>query len=200
MDKDLSLSWRAPIARAMKEPEQSSDVELVWRSFLDLLERTVPPGRPTEAGSDLSAAEAAVLADGSVGLTVSAETTARALGRTAIRWANLLMNSVGAAEAARMIGVQESRVRQRLANRTLYGFKHEDTWRVPRFQFYDNRLVPGVAAVFPHLSDTITPVAVETWFTIPTMELVLEDQPMSPRDWLVAGSDPAVVGRLAAFL
>ncbi len=200
MDKDLSLAWRAPIARAIKEPEQSSDVELVWRSFLDLLERTVPPGRPTEVGSDLSAAEAAVLADGSVGLTVSAETTARALGRTAARWASLLLNSVTTAEAAGMIGVQESRVRQRLANRTLYGFKHEDAWRVPRFQFYDDRLVPGVATVFPRLADTITPVAVETWFTIPTMELVLDGQPMSPRDWLIAGGDPTVVGRLAAFL
>ncbi len=193
-------SWRAPIARAIKEPEQSEDVALVWRSFLRFLGRTVPAGRPVEPGADLSVAEAAVLARGSTGLDVSSATTARALGRTAARWAGLLTDSANAAEAARLLGVQESRVRQRLADRTLYGFKHEGVWRVPRFQFYHDRPVPGVAAVFPRLPDTVTPIAVETWFTTPTMELVSGDHALSPREWLITGGDPTAVATLAAFL
>lgn len=195
-----TTSWRAPIARAIKEPEQSDDVALVWRSFLRFLGRTVPAGRPVEPGADLPVAEAAVLARGSAGLDVSPATTARALGRTAARWADLLTDSANAAEAARLLGVQESRVRQRLAARTLYGFKHEGAWRVPRFQFYHDRPVPGVATVFPRLPDTVTPIAVETWFTTPTMELVSEDQALSPREWLIAGGDPTTVATLAAFV
>lgn len=195
-----ALSWRAQIARALKEPERSGDVTLVWHSFLDVLARTVPAGRPAEAQSDFSDEEAAVLARGSAGLDVSSAATARALARTAARWVDLLRDSGGAGEAARLLGVQESRVRQRLADRTLYGFKHEGAWRVPRFQYYRDGLVPGVAAVFPRLPAAITPVAVGTWFTTPTMELVAEGRPMSPRDWLTAGGDPSVVGNLAELL
>ncbi len=85
-------------------------------------------------------------------------------------------------------------------HRTLYGFKHEGAWRVPRFQFYDGRPMPGVSVVFPRLLNTVTPVAVEAWFTTPTMELVMGDRPVSPRDWLLAGGDPIEVGTLAALL
>jgi len=175
-------------------------VTLVWRGFLDVLARTVPAGRPADPQSDFSDEEAAVLTRGSAGLDVSPTATARSLGWTASRWVDLLRDSGGTGDAARLLGVQESRVRQRLAERTLYGFKYEGAWRVPRFQYYHDGLVPGGAAVFPRLPAAITPVAVWTWFTTPTMELVAQGQPVSPRDWLIAGGDPSVVGNLAALL
>ncbi len=60
------------------------------------------------------------------------------------------------AEAARLLGVDPSRVRQRLGERTLYGVKTARGWRLPAFQFdldQPDRLVPGIGALIeqePH--------------------------------------------------
>lgn len=200
MQRRRRLSWRAQLAHALHRPKQSEDVTLVWGSILDHVASSVPASRPTRSASDLAVAEAAILARGSADLTISAQTTARAIGRTAALWADLVRTSITTAAAAQLLGVQESRIRQRLADHTLYGFKHDGTWRLPRMQFDDNGAIPGLGIVFPRLSRTINPLAVSAWFTQPTMELIQSGQPVSPRDWLRSGEDPAVVADLAALL
>lgn len=47
----------------------------------------------------------------------------------------LLESSHSTAEAARFLGVDASRIRQRIRERSLYGIEYENAWRLPRFQF-----------------------------------------------------------------
>jgi hypothetical protein len=124
----------------------------------------------------------------------------RVLARSAAEYAALAGTAYTVAEAARLLGVDPSRVRHRLAARTLYGVKHADGWRLPRFQFDGNQLVPGVAHVLPHLEPGIHPLAVTRWFTTPDPDLTLDGVALSPRDWLLAGGDPATVATIAANL
>jgi hypothetical protein len=133
-------------------------------------------------------------------LEPSPERTMRALSRSAARFAFLLHTSLSTKEAARLLGVNESRVRQRLSDRTLYGFKDQDGWHLPRFQFTESGAVHGIAAVFPDLPTGIDPIAVENWFTSPTWELVHQGQAFSPRDWLESGGNPSDVAALARLL
>jgi hypothetical protein len=122
------------------------------------------------------------------------------LARTAAATAVLLAASLTVAEAATLLGVDPSRIRQRLAAGSLYGLKRADGWRLPRFQFADGRLVPGIERVLPHLDRALHPLAVVRWFEQPDPDLEIDDAPVSPRAWLLAGGDPAPVATLAADL
>jgi hypothetical protein len=106
----------------------------------------------------------------------------------------------------------ESRIRQRLLQRTLYGIRRGRSWLLPLFQFQVEEregtrtvkgVVPGIEQVFPALSPALHPVSVWRWFTSPSTELVADeapDKPLSPRDWLLAGRDPKPVAALARDL
>ena len=48
-----------------------------------------------------------------------------------------------------------SRIRQRLADRSLYGLKDGNAWLLPAFQFGSNALVPGVSVVVRRLPPDI---------------------------------------------
>lgn len=101
---------------------------------------------------------------------------------------------------AKRLGVDASRVRQRIYARSLYAFKHRGGWLVPSFQLEANMLVPGVEAVVSKLSPTLHPVAVSRWFTTPNADLVLGDEAVSPIAWLSAGGQPEVVAALAGSI
>ena len=115
----------------------------------------------------------------------------------------LLATARPVAEAARLLGVDPSRVRQRLGERSLYGLKTPRGWRLPAFQFdldQPDRLVPGIGGVLAALPPDLHPVAVYNWLTLPDPDLAWGDEPVSPLDWLRSGGDPAVVAALAADL
>jgi hypothetical protein len=120
--------------------------------------------------------------------------------RTIARYAALLAESRTVAEAAEVLGVDESRVRQRLAARTLYGLKRGRDWHLPAFQFADEGEVPNIGAVVSRLHPDLHPVAVANWFTLPTPDLLIEGEPVSPRDWLRSGGAPGLVAAMAAEL
>ena len=101
-------------------------------------------------------------------------------------------------ELARRLGVDQSRVRQRIARHTLIAIKGAG-WRLPLFQLDDagQHLIPGLAAVGPRLAG-VHPVTVSRWFTLPHSDLVdEEDTQVSPRAWLLSGGNPAQVAALA---
>ncbi len=120
--------------------------------------------------------------------------------RTIARYAALLAGSRTVGEVAALLGVDESRVRQRLAARTLYGIKRGRDWLLPDFQFERAGEVPNIGVVLPRLSSELHPVAVATWFTLPNPDLVIEGEPVSPRDWLRSGGAARSVATLAAAL
>lgn len=103
-------------------------------------------------------------------------------------------------EVAALLHVDESRVRQRLAKRTLYGVKLDNVWRVPTFQFHAGRLIPGFDRVAAALDPALNAVAVYSWFTTPDADFAIGGVPASPRDWLLHGEDPTPVVAFAADL
>lgn len=124
--------------------------------------------------------------------------------RTMSDFAALRAASLDVSRAAQQLGVDESRIRQRLIERTLYGFKVDNRWCIPLFQLEDRGLVPGIERVTRELDPDLHPVAVYRWFTSPspdlTREIDGEEFALSPLDWLRAGFPPQPVAELAAAI
>jgi hypothetical protein len=83
----------------------------------------------------------------------------------------------------------------------LYSVRSGRALRLPAWQFdADRRPLPGLAAVLAALPEGLHPREVEGFMTTPQSELVLDDAPAAPREWLLHGGDPQVVASLAADL
>jgi hypothetical protein len=158
---------------------------------------------PFEGRSGLTAPEADALRRGGFDLEPRAMGKDDPVVRAAAEHAAILASALTTAEAAARLGVSEGRVRQRFAQRTLYGLHGRRGWLVPSFQFASgNAELPGWDRVVPHLPASLSPVEVLGWLTLPNADLVVgeDERPVSPRDWLLAGNDPARVAELAAGL
>jgi hypothetical protein len=170
------------------------------------LARNRPLTTATSGGSrasDLSAAEAAALR--SVG-AFKDETPIQAdndpLIRSQAQYMALLEESLSAAEAAKLLHVDVSRVRQRLRERSLFGIEHEGSWRLPRFQFERRLVIPGLAQILKALPPDLFPLDVVDWFLLPDSDLQLDSDtaPASPREWLLSGRPIDAVVTLARDL
>jgi hypothetical protein len=138
-----------------------------------------------ESATELTAAEASVLQAG--GFDLNESTDKDPLAETATVFAALLNTSLTAKAAAERLGVHGSRIRQMLTERTLYGFHINHRWQIPGFQFAGNALVPNIGKVNAVLDPDLHPVAVYQWYMTPDADLEMDDQPLSPLDWLKAG-------------
>lgn len=150
----------------------------------------------------LSVSEEAVLARGGFDPAPHPGVPGDPVSRARAEHATLLADALSAREAARLLDVNESRVRQRLGARTLYGVKDGGGWRLPRFQFVGRRTVPSLEVILPEVPAELHPVALRRWLTSPCPDLTLGegDAPVSPLDWLASGGDPAPVVELARAL
>ena len=154
----------------------------------------------TAGATDLTPEERAALERGGLDLSPPGPDEGDPVARAAAAFAALVASSLSVQEAAHRLGVDGSRIRQRLATRTLYGITRSDGWRIPIFQFDGDQLLPGLAAVLARLDASLHPLAVFRWFTTPDPDLVVDQRPVSPRDWLRLGNDPAPVAALAEGL
>jgi hypothetical protein len=163
-------------------------------------------GEPRRAGASpppLSAEEERLLRDGKLNVRPLAPSERQGVYRATAEYAKLLTDSYTVEQAARLLGVNTSRIRQRLigAPRTLFGIKLGKAWRVPRFQFQGRRLVPGIETVLQRIPAGLHPVAVSRWFMSANSDLTgADDAPMSPLDWLRVGHSAAAAAELAADL
>ncbi len=112
----------------------------------------------------------------------------------------LRLTSLTVEEAARLLGVDPSRVRQRLRARTLFGIREDDAWLLPRRQFSEHEQIRGLARVLPLIRDALHPVAVWNWLALPDPELQTGGTSLSPIDWLASGGDIGAVRAVAADL
>jgi hypothetical protein len=108
----------------------------------------------------------------------------------------LLQESLSSAQAAKLLRVDVSRVRQRLRERSLFGIEYEGRWHLPRFQFERRRVIPGLARTLEALPTDLFPLDLTDWFVLPDADLQTESDaaPLSPREWLLSGRpiDPVV--------
>lgn len=112
----------------------------------------------------------------------------------------LIADALSTREAAELLGVTDSRVRQRIAARTLHAVRAGGAWRLPRWQFAGAGVVPGLGEVLPQVPVDLRPLSVRGFFTTEQPDLVIDGGAVTPRAWLLAGGAPARVAELAAAL
>jgi hypothetical protein len=97
-------------------------------------------------------------------------------------------------EVAVLLGINESRVRQRRLARTLWAIESNGSWVYPAIQFEVNiktgrpdRQIRGLERVFQALPVDLHPTAVAGLLRAPQIELQVGDRPRSVLDWLRSG-------------
>jgi len=168
-------------------------------------------GALVPAASELPESELEVLRAGGFDTSAGARPADDPVGQAAAAYSALLATAFTIKQVAQALHRNESRIRQRLLQRTIYGVRHGRGWLLPRFQFQVEArggghvvtgMVPGIEQLFPLLDPELHPVSVWRWFSSPNSELLDEHSglALSPRDWLLAGHEAAPVINLARDL
>src|SRR5688572_7643027 len=190
--------------RDIQEVLASSGLDIGVDRFVELVKaavQSVAGGRSGEGVvGALTASEVAELARGGVEAAESRTAYRDARARTAAHTAALMAASTPAAEAARRLHVDPSRVRQMLIERSLLGFKDGNAWRVLELQFADGALVPNIREVLRAMPEGLALSAAATWLSTPEDDLERGGETVSPLQWLAEGGSPQPVVALASDL
>lgn len=175
------------------------ELDLLVTEAVDRLQRDLFRSDPRR---DLSAEEVRTLELGGFDLEPIELGADDPLARAAALYSGLLTTSFDTTEAARVLGVDPSRIRHRLTSRppSLYGIRIASGWRLPRFQFDGDQILPGIGDVVAGLDPELHPASVYSWFVMPNPDLVAEllsETPLSPREWLRHGFPSFAVAELA---
>jgi len=183
---------------------EPGEIEEDARQFASRILLLLPTGRwVSEPERGFSAAEVEALWEGGMDLSPTVPGEPDPLARTAARYAAMLATALTTREAADLLGVSEGRVRQRLKEKTLYGWKAGRENRLPAFQFEGGGEVRGIGEVLRHVERSVHPVALLNWFTMADPDLYLgeeEERAVSPRAWLLSGGSPGKLVPLAEEL
>ena len=94
-------------------------------------------------------------------------------------------------EVAEVLGIDESRVRHRRGAGDLIAYKLGRVLRYPLWQFTPGSPhatpLPGLPKLLAILPSHMHPAEIAGRMLTPQAELTLENQPVSPRDWLASG-------------
>lgn len=126
------------------------------------------------------------------------------LAMTAVRYAAIVERSLTSRAAGERLGLAGGRVRQLIADRSLYSFLMGSRRLIPESQFLPGGgLVPNIVVVNRALSPRLHPVEVFNWLHASNADLFADedlDATVSPVDWLKAGHDASRVALLARRL
>ena len=125
-----------------------------------------------EATKKLTVEEQGILRDG--GLTLEPTPGPDPLAKTAVKYAAIVKRSLTSKTVSRRLGLTPGRIRQLIADRSLYSFLIGRNRYIPDFQIEDNRLVPKIAGVNKALPLRMHPVAVYNWYRLPNVDLFLD--------------------------
>jgi hypothetical protein len=179
------------VHRAAPDLEVDGLIRLLGNAFTGIEAKSVAPhAHFTEAEIDELSKSGLLRSKG-------ADRPSRTPGRTATEFAAIITDSLSVPQASDLLEVDQSRIRQRLTERTLYGIKVGRPWRLPRFQFNDHGQIRGLDQVLPQLPSTLHPVALQRWLSSPSADLALDDEAVSPLEWLEATGDSATVVAIA---
>lgn len=112
----------------------------------------------------------------------------------------LAESALTVAGAARALDIDDSRIRHRLKEGKLSGWKGHGGWRLPAWQFSGSDVLPGLDAVLDAAPDDQPALVVAAFMNTPQTDLVIDGRQATPREWLLAGGDPGPVARMAETL
>lgn len=113
------------------------------------------------------------------------------------RMTGLLADSVGIAEAALLLGVDRSRISQRLSAGSLWSFRLGRGRRLPHWQFtVDGRSLPGLDTVVAAIPAELAPESLAGFMNTAQPEL----EGRTPAAHLAGGGDPHPVAELVTGL
>lgn len=169
--------------------------------FLNLVEdaaRRLSPPNP-DPSHYFSADQRAALTDVGLDLSPRDENEPDFRARTVAAHAVLADSALSVLEAAKALGVDDSRIRHRLKEGRLTGWKDQG-WRLPAWQFTGSGVLPGLEIVLRAVPEDQPALVVAAFMSTPQTELVINDLPATPRQWLLSGGAPEYVARLVATL
>ena len=111
--------------------------------------------------------------------------------RGRIRTALMVMTAIPLSEGARRLGVREAHLHQRITAGSLMAIPHPhgEGWLIPAFQLTQTGEVPHLRNLLPAAGRPVSAQAMEYLFRTPHADLGGH----TPRDWLLAGQDPAPI-------
>lgn len=163
--------------------------------------RFAPPGLPQS--NALPPAEARAL--DKAGLDIDdrvASGAADPAAETVQEYMGILASAMTVRDAAGLLGVDPSRIRQMIRDRSLAAIEENHRYLIPRFQFVNDRPIPSFSSVFSATPGDVPLILFYRWFVQPSCDLPAgeEQRDMSPREWLLSGYDPEVVVKIASLL
>lgn len=170
--------------------------------FVDALSRDLRSA-PDPSASRLTEAEASLLEDhGGITSPVGDDVSIRkaTLRSSSSNLAEQTRESLSVQQAAKLLMIDGSRVRHRVRDRALYAFKIGGGLRLPTWQFHRHDSIPGLRAVLAVLPAELHPLEVAGIMTTADADLTVDDEPTSPREWLLGGGDVRAVGALLEHL
>jgi hypothetical protein len=190
----MATSLRDALARAGLRVDSEEFISLVEDAA-----RQLSPADPAPA-EYFTESQARALADVGLDLAPRRDRERDPRARTVALQAVLRDTALTVAGAAERISVDASRIRHRLADGGLAGWKDRGGWRLPVWQFTDDGVLPGLDVVLAAVPGDQPPLVVAGFMTTPQHDLPTAGEPTTPRDWLLVGGDPAAVARLVATL
>jgi hypothetical protein len=156
--------------------------------------KTLPAHRPWAA--TLTAEEARLL--DAAGLTEDPDAYAEIAADVTAHMGRIYSTAYTAAEVASGLGVNDSRIRQRRLNHTLWAIDDGGSWVYPvvQFELIDTgdaatrslKHVRGLDRVLPLLlTKGLHPTAIAGFLLTPQRELLIDGYPKSVREWLLHG-------------
>lgn len=137
-----------------------------------------------------------------VGVDPDHEISGQAAVDATARHAKILETALSVALAARKLGVDPRRLRQRIHERSLIAVKGSNgRWLVPGFQFTAANELPGLRSVASVIRPDAPVTAIISFFTSPQADLEGKDgEATTPIAWLAFGRDPETVRSLATAI
>jgi hypothetical protein len=190
----MAASLRDALARAGLRVDSDEFLELVEDAA-----RQLSPADPDPA-EYFTDSQRTALTDVGLDLAPRCASERDPRARTVALQAVLRDTALSVAGAAERVAVDASRIRHRLADGRLTGWKDHGGWRLPVWQFTNDGVLPGLETVLAAVPDDQPPLVVAGFMTTPQADLPTAGEPTTPRDWLLAGGDPAAAARLVATL
>lgn len=190
----MSAALETVLARAGLKVTANEFLTLVEDAAKKLTSPQVDPG------AHFTEVERLALTEAGLDLTPLSDSEVDARARTVAEQAVLRDTALSVNQAADRVGVDSSRIRHRISERRLIGWKDRGGWRLPAWQFSDTDVLPGLDAVLALMPVDQPALVLANFMTTPQEDLEIGDRPASPREWLLAGGDPQRVAELAATI